>query len=187
MKLLKTVFAVTLFCLSQVAYAQVSNGEGFTPMEGVVIPKEIQITPNSKKALSITVNFEVESKNFIQQLLKNWSSDNVSALVFLENSLADHVDFFGKMTPKKSIIEEKSVAIKRWPIRSYVERPLSLSVACDNSRRICKVTGLLDWKAKNPDKNRTSTGVAQFDYQLDFANGSPKIILESGVVLERKK
>ena len=37
MKLLKTVFAVTLFCLSQVAYAQVSNGEGFTPMEGVDI------------------------------------------------------------------------------------------------------------------------------------------------------
>ena len=39
MKLLKTFFAVTLICLSQVAYAQVSNGEGFTPMEGVVIPK----------------------------------------------------------------------------------------------------------------------------------------------------
>jgi len=39
MKLLKTFFAVTLICLSQAAYAQVSNGEGFTPMEGVVIPK----------------------------------------------------------------------------------------------------------------------------------------------------
>ena len=39
MKLLKTFLAVTLFCLSQVAYAQVSNGEGFAPMEGVVISK----------------------------------------------------------------------------------------------------------------------------------------------------
>ena len=39
MKLLKTVFAVTLFCLSQAACAQVSYVEGFTPMEGVVIFK----------------------------------------------------------------------------------------------------------------------------------------------------
>ena len=178
MKLLKTVFAVTLFCLSQVAYAQVSNGEGLTPLEGVVIPKDIQITPSSKKAFSITENFEVESKNFIQQLLKNWSSDNVSALGFLKNSLADQVDFFGKMTPKKSIIDEKSVAIKRWPIRSYVERPASLSVVCDNAQRI--------WNAKNPDKNRTSSGVAQFEYQLDFASGFPKIISETSVVIERK-
>jgi len=186
MKLLKTFFAVTLFCLSQVGYAQVSNGEGFTPMEGVVIPKEIQITPNSKKALFITANLEVESKNFIQQLLKNWSSDNVSALNFLEKFLADQVDFFGKMTPKRLIIEEKSVAIKRWPIRSYVERPASLSVICDKSKRICKVSGLLDWNAKNPDKNRTSSGIAQFEYQLDFTNGSPQIILESSRVIERK-
>jgi len=39
MKLLKTVFAVTLFCLSQAVYAQVSFVEGIQPLEGVVITK----------------------------------------------------------------------------------------------------------------------------------------------------
>lgn len=131
-------------------------------------------------------NLEQASRNFINKLLAHWSTDNDVALTFLSEALAPQVNFYGKITDKSAIVKEKTTAMKRWPMRVYVERPSSISIVCSKSNLTCTVSGVLDWDARNPEKNRVSAGVAQFEYQLDFSTGSAKIIAENSTVLERK-
>lgn len=131
-------------------------------------------------------NLELASRNFVNKLFAHWSTDNDIALVFLSESLSPQVNFFGKTTEKASILKEKAAAIKRWPMRVYVERPSSISTFCNKTNLTCTISGVFDWDARNPEKNRVSAGVAQFEYQLDFSTGSAKIIAENSTVLERK-
>lgn len=131
-------------------------------------------------------NLELASRNFVNKLLAHWSTDNDVALAFLSQSLAPQVNFYGKYTEKALIVKEKAAAIKRWPMRVYVERPSSISTVCNKTNMTCTISGVLDWDARNPEKNRVSAGVAQFEYQLDFSNGSARIVAENSTVLERK-
>jgi len=148
----------------------------------VPTPAPSQTTPRSAQ----TTDLELASRHFVKNLLAYWSADNDAALKFLTLALSDQVNFYGKTTDKAAIVKEKMNAIKRWPVRVYVERPSTLVTNCNSSTKICAISGVLDWDARSPEKNRISIGVAQFEYQLDFSNGSPKIIAENSNVLERK-
>lgn len=145
-------------------------------------------TPSKNNITNINEmkNLEIASQNFIRQLLSYWSADNSSATQFLQLALAEQVDFYGKSTPKENIIKEKTSALRRWPIRIYAERKSSVKTNCDYSLKKCTISGLLDWNASNPEKNKQSIGVASFEYTLDFSNITVKIIKETGSVIERR-
>lgn len=140
----------------------------------------VQAASNSQNSL------DSAAKSFIRKLFSFWSADNDSAVSFLMTSLSHTVDFYGKPISKESIIKEKMTALKRWPIRVYAERPSSLKVSCIQQTKICTISGVLDWDARNPEKGRSSVGVAEFEYRLDMTNSDPKIISESSTVIERR-
>ena len=124
---------------------------------------------------------------FVQRYFSYWSTDDEQAIQYLTDSFEDSVIFYGKSTPKNTILKEKIAMIRRWPARVYAERPSSIRVTCNRSTMVCEVSGILDWEVRSEARTAIAGGVAQFRFSLDFTKGRPKVIAEDGEVLERKK
>lgn len=143
---------------------------------------------NDKKKIpgESPIKLEMVARQFIRDIFSYYSTDNETALNFLNLVLAEEVDFYGKQVKKSNIVKEKMNIAKRWPVRAYVERDASLKISCDSRTRICIANGVMDWDARNPAEKRTSIGVAKFEYKIDLTRDRPRVVGERSEVIERK-
>ncbi len=138
-------------------------------------------------AVPVGGSLEQASIQFVKKYFSYWSADNQLALQFLEDTFDEKVDFYGTQKAKREIVKEKISIIKRWPARAYIERPDSIKVTCSQAEKKCSVTGLIDWEAKSEARNAVASGVSEYAFVLDYSRGAPKVISETGAVVERKK
>lgn len=157
---------------------QIVNEEQTRPRK---IKKSAKVTTPTAAS---TTDLESKAKDFISDLFSSFSSDNESAMNFLIKNMKKDVMFYGKKTSKDIILKEKEKFMKRWPTRSYAERPESLNIRCDSAENSCLIEVVIDWDARN--SNKTSIGVGKFFYELQFIDGSPQIAAERSEVIERK-
>jgi hypothetical protein len=108
---------------------------------------------------------------------------NDQVLFRLENEYDDHVNYFGRMLPKASVLADRQTFFLRWPKRNYAVRPNSIVVTCENERS-CSAQGILDWTVSAI--SRTSTGSAVFSLLWTSVSGIWKVSLENSRVASRQ-
>ena len=145
---------------------------------GSQAPEEQQTVPTS--ATQPALGDEQKARAFLDASMRTWSSDNRQAMAFVSSAYADPVTFYGKASPRASVVAEKRKFAERWPTRRYAVRPESMTIACAN--RLCAISGLVDWYAHSDQRGKSSTGVAQLELIWDPSIG--QIISESGRVLK---
>jgi hypothetical protein len=160
-------------------YSSVRKTPSAPPSTPTTFPK----TP----AVPTSSSLELATAQFVKKYFSYWSTDNQLALQFLEDAFDENVDFYGASRAKRDILKEKMAMIKRWPARAYIERPGSIKVACSQIETKCRVSGLMDWEVKSEARNAVQSGLSEFAFILDYSRGTPKIVSETGSVLERKK
>lgn len=139
-------------------------------------------------ALSPAVNLEGRSRDFIVALNVILSGPADQYVKILDGIYSEQVVYFGKQTSRAAIVTQLTRFVDRWPIRSYVVRPDSIKVQCDNETSACQISGLIEFSAKSPARNQWSHGVASFDYLLSFRPNArwPVIVNENGSVVNRQ-
>ena len=114
------------------------------------------------------------------------SSDQV--LPYLSSVYAPIVDYYGKPTPRQSILKEKFDFIRRWPMRETWLPPGDASprISCDTGTAECEITGVRDFDAVSPERGTRSIGAVRYSYTVRFADGSPQIVAEDSKVVSPK-
>lgn len=165
-----------------------------TPAEAQSFGIDLKVfdpTANSAAVTSAVPNpgsLESRSRNFVIALNVIISGPTEQYLKVINGIYADQVLYFGKLLPRADVVDQLTKFIARWPIRTYVVQPNSLSVQCNSQTLECHVSGLIDFDAKSPARKQWSHGVATFDYLLSYRPGVkwPVIVNEGGSVVKRK-
>ena len=108
---------------------------------------------------------------------------NDLSLSYLEGKYPDQVNYYGKLVPKESVLNDKKKFFNRWPTRNYSIRPSSVTIACE-TETVCKTEGILDWEASGSILN--SNGTAAFSFVWTLQGASWKISSENSRAIERK-
>ncbi len=111
------------------------------------------------------------------------SGSRAEALAYLDSVYAREVNYFGKPTPRATVLSEKADFVARWPDRRYDLRD-GASVACRPDGR-CVVDGLVDWRNYSAPRKATSTGTARFTLTFARRGGAMMLLGETSTVLER--
>jgi hypothetical protein len=91
--------------------------------------------------------------------------------------------YFGKVTSRPALLEDKRRFVERWPQRSYTVRPGTFIAQCDGDSRRCTVSGITDWAAAKDNKRTTSA--ANFYYVVHWGtDGALKIAEETSKVVQ---
>lgn len=107
------------------------------------------------------------------------------ALSYLSRLYPDRLMYFGHLTTKSAVLEDKANFFARWPQRVYTIEPGSTTVGCrpDGS---CLVSGRVNWRAYSPRLKKTSVGTAQFALVF-MGDDAGQLIAESSEVLNRTR
>ncbi len=127
------------------------------------------------------------ASSFVLELLRIWSEPNDPALSTKLNAFyADQVSYYGKLTTRQAVLDDKTRFATRWPDRKYQLRPGSLVANCEQVSSTCNVDGVVDWQARSPARGASSSGSARFSYALTAAGPSFIVISENSSVLRRE-
>ena len=144
-----------------------------------------QISPPQGPSPPVST-LEAKARAFIGMYFGFWSLDNFSAMTFVSNIYGDPVHFYGKLTPKKTIVDMKRAFVQRWPGRAYSVQWNSLTINCDQQNMLCVVIGLVDWECRSPARGARSAGLSNFAVGVQFAsNGTQYIYYEESFVVTR--
>jgi hypothetical protein len=163
-----------------------SEAEGFGITLSLFDPKSTtaEAQPEIKQAGSI----ETRSRDFIIALHLLVSGPTEKFLGIVNGLYSEEVLYYGKEIPRNQVIFKITAFANRWPIRTYIVQPTSVAIHCEQPSSQCRVTGLVDFDARSPDRQQWSHGVASFDYLLVFYPNSkwPLILSENGKVVTRQ-
>lgn len=126
----------------------------------------------------------VEDKaiSFLRRYNDDLSRHNARAMSSMAGSYAPTIEFYGRPTSRNEVMAEKLKFVERWPVRAYSLKPGSENATCEKT---CKVTGVVDWFATTPSRDRSSSGSAEYSVVWDPV--AEKIISENGKVLSTDK
>jgi hypothetical protein len=144
--------------------------------------------PNSGSESTGTSRLAQRSRDFISMLYRSVSRPGYEVLSDLDMIYAPTVRYYGKELWHSQVLVQIERYIDRWPVRQY--SPMgAIAVDCKANSSICVVTGQVQFDAKSIERNERSSGVATFEYSIEFHSGenSPRILVENGAVLERNK
>jgi hypothetical protein len=156
----------------------VTQGAKFTQLVwGGAVESEsgsaVQPTSVERRAIEATTDF-----------FRATSRSNFQSMAFLRRVYPSKIRYFGKTTPKSTVLRDKREFMQSWPDRAYAIRPGSVSTSCAASEHTCTVTGIVDWRAHSAARHSTSAGTARF--QLTFrTSGYPYLVSEWSEVLAR--
>jgi DnaJ domain len=128
---------------------------------------------------------EVRAASFISARISNWSSASVSDLVSFVGAYADQVSYYGSIKSRELVLQDKRRFLERWPERRYELRPNSVTAQCKAD--VCRVSGLLDWRARSIARAASASGMAQFEYEVVLSDGAFRIFSESSSVLRPQR
>jgi curved DNA-binding protein CbpA len=128
---------------------------------------------------------EVRAASFISARISSWSSANVSDLPSYVSVYADQVSYYGSVKSREAVLQDKRRFLERWPERRYELRPNSITAQCKAD--VCRVRGLLDWRARSSARAASASGMAQFEYEVVLSDGAFRIFSESSSVLKLQR
>jgi hypothetical protein len=128
---------------------------------------------------------EVRVASFISARISSWSSANVSDLPSYVGVYADQVSYYGNVKSREAVLQDKRRFLERWPERRYELRANSITAECKAD--VCRVSGLLDWRARSIVRAASASGMAQFEYEVVLSDGAFRILSESSSVLRAQR
>ncbi len=128
---------------------------------------------------------EQATRSFIARYYYSSSSQGEAAGASLSNFFASNVTFYGKPMSGAAVMREKSNYNKRWNQRSFSLRDDSLSVVCNSSGGVCRATGQVLFDVASTSPQRNARGLSSFDFLVADPQSDPKVVGESGNVLQR--
>ena len=157
------------------------------PMPDLSRSREPSPLPSpSTRSSPPTPTLEDKARVFIGRYFGRWSENNYSAMTYVQSIYSDPVDFYGKATSRRTIVDMKQKFAERWPERTYVIRWNSLTIKCDQQNSACLLNGLVDWECRSPSRGARSAGLADFSVGVLFgSNDSTAVYHETGSVVTR--
>jgi hypothetical protein len=134
-----------------------------------------------------TSDLAARASSFVLELLRIWSEPNDAALSRLNAFYAEQVFYYGKLTTRQAVLDDKTRFATRWPERKYQLRPGSLVANCEQIPSRCKVDRLVDWQTGSPARGASSSGSARISYTLTAVGPSFMVISENSSVLRGAK
>jgi curved DNA-binding protein CbpA len=128
---------------------------------------------------------EVRAASFVSARISSWSSANVSDLPSYVGAYADQVSYYGSVKSRELVLQDKRRFLERWPERRYELRPNSMTAQCKAD--VCRVNGLLDWRARSAARGASASGIAQFEYEVVLSDGAFRILSESSSVVRAQR
>jgi hypothetical protein len=130
-----------------------------------------------------TTTFEEMAFDFLSAINSDWSLPNEQALALMPYYYAPSVTFYGEALSLSEVMAEKWKFAERWPIRSYVVDPSSVSVFC--SQISCNVDAAILWSASSSERGADASGVSTWSVVLTLVDGRLRITSETGKTLKR--
>jgi hypothetical protein len=128
---------------------------------------------------------EVRAASFISARISSWSSAIMSDLPSYVGAYADQVSYYGSVKSREAVLQDKRRFLERWPERRYELRANSISAQCKAD--VCRVSALLDWRARSIVRAASASGLAQFEYEVVLSDGAFRILSESSSVLRAQR
>lgn len=122
----------------------------------------------------------------VDQVWKEWSTPNGTALRLLSQRYDDEVTFYGQKTSKAKVMHGKNEFAQRWPERTYTLAPNSVEVTCESSRSFCVVSGRVYWDARSVQRGTQAIGLASFELGIRPDPTGFRIVSETGHVIANK-
>jgi hypothetical protein len=95
---------------------------------------------------------------------------------------APEVEYFGKLTTKDKLIDDKRNYAQRWENRVYMLKDESVTAVC--RAETCVVSGIYDYSLTSPKRHKNASGRAAFVYGMALGE-APQILIENGKVLRK--
>lgn len=153
----------------------VHRGERFEKLVWGTAPERPAVaTRSSVEALALVA---------AEEFFTATSKSRVETMAYLNAVYARQVEYFGKLTPKAEVLQEKAEFVARWPQRRYKLRA-GAQVECRPDGR-CVVDGLVEWSNHSTPRKATSTGTARYTLTFVLRGGSVTLLAETSTVLER--
>jgi len=144
------------------------------------IPLAAPTPPNEPETAAAPTELEQAASARAASYVAAWSSPDDQTGEAIRPYYAPEVDYFGSNRSVDQIMVEKGAFARRWPSRNYDIRPGSVTVQCPDAHS-CSVTGVIDWRAANPQASRYASGASTFTMTLRDG----QITGESSSVLSR--
>ena len=125
-------------------------------------------------------DMEGRSAAIAQRYLQVWSASDGAAVGDVPYVYGPQVRFYGKAYTQADLTAEKRRAVRQWPVRSYVHRPGTMRITCNDGTRRCAVRSIMDYRVSNPQTGRSARGAATFDLGISFEGPRPVILYEGG-------
>jgi len=122
---------------------------------------------------------------FISSQISEWSSANVADLAPFVSAYAEQVFYYGSLKSRELVLQDKRRFLERWPERRYEPRPGSMTAQCKAG--LCRVSGLLDWRARSVARAASASGMAQFEYEVIVSDGVFRILSENSSVVRLQR
>jgi len=122
---------------------------------------------------------------FISARISTWSSASAADLPAFVDAYADRVLYYGSLKSRELVLQDKRRFLERWPERRYEPRLSSITVQCKAD--VCRVSGLVDWRARSVARAASASGMAQFEYEVVVSDGAFRILSESSSVVRLQR
>jgi len=104
----------------------------------------------------------------------------------LAERVAAQVDFYGTGMTRGGLISLQTGYLQRWPDRSFLVRPQSLSASCNSQSAACVVSGLVDYVLRSEPRNQFIAGVDSFSLRVLAAGDAAVITGIGSTVVSRR-
>lgn len=128
---------------------------------------------------------EARSATIAERYLAVWSSSGELSVAGVPYVYGPRIKFYGRTLSQSALAAEKRRALRQWPVRSYVHRPGSMQVICNERTLRCAVRSIIDYQVSNPGTGRRARGAASFDLGVSYEGPRPVILYETGGPLRR--
>lgn len=141
-------------------------------------------TATNTERQTTPVDLQRNAIRFVSDYNELWSKPNYEALLEIERTYADFVEFYGERWALQKVMDKKRAFAARWPIRNYSLEEATTRASC-NLNDICLVEGEVLWYAESKERSAVSRGRASVAITLRYVAGHFEIIEEDGKVIER--
>jgi hypothetical protein len=128
---------------------------------------------------------EQRAIDFVHFLFERWSGPNAELLPALDRLYTEKVLYYGKSTPRQSVLLSKRRFASRWTQRNYAIRPGSVSATCVAAGGACRVKGTMTWRLHEAKTTTPSRGIASFSYSIVLKDSGPQISAETDTVNDK--
>lgn len=148
------------------------------------VAQVLQATSEAARACAMpAVSLEDTARRFVSRIYDLTMSATQGT--DLSDLYAQNVNFYGSMTSRDQIVDEKTKYFARWNQRKFYLQPDAMTPTCDGSTSTCRVTGRVTFDLYSTMLGRPSRGVTTFDYTITDVLRAPRISSEAGKVEQR--